>query len=73
MIGNVSYNEIEGYVKELNASTATIRTLATNNNFSELEEFIATVENYSKFLKNTVDMYKTAEQALAYLSSKTKS
>ncbi len=67
MIGNFTYDEILKFAQELKESIDKISALSKANEVDMLESFIANVERYVSFLKNTVDLYKVADETLAYL------
>lgn len=70
MIGNLTYDQVESIAKELEQSIATITTVTKSLNVEELQDFLSTVEGYSKYLKTTVEMSKDADKALEELKSK---
>lgn len=70
MIENISYEEMLSISKELQASANVIRELVKEKNLPELNDFISTVEGYSKFLETTVELYQDADEALSELISK---
>lgn len=70
MIGNLTYDQVESIAKELEKSIATITAVTKNLNVEELQDFLSTVEGYSKYLKTTVEMSKDADKALEELKSK---
>lgn len=70
MIGNLTYNQVESIAKELEESIATITAITKNLNVEEMQDFLSTVEGYSKYLKTTVEMSKDADKALEELKSK---
>ncbi len=70
MIENISYEEMLSISKELQASANVIRELVKEKNLPELNDFISTVEGYSKFLETTVELYQDADAALSELISK---
>lgn len=70
MIGSMTYEQVEEIIKELEASTATIEAIIKNKNIEELNDFVSTVEGYSKYLKTTIELNKDADKALEELKSK---
>lgn len=72
MIDKLSYEEVLNISKELQIQVENISKLAEEQNLSELKDFCATVEGYSKFLENTVEINKDADKALSYLASQLK-
>lgn len=70
MIGNLTYDQVESIAKELEESIATITAITKNLNVEEMQDFLSTVEGYSKYLKTTVEMSKDADKVLEELKSK---
>lgn len=70
MIGSMTYEQVEEIIKELETSTATIEAIIKNKNIEELNDFVSTVEGYSKYLKTTIELNKDADKALEELKSK---
>jgi hypothetical protein len=70
MIGKLSYNEVSAISKELQKQAEIIDKLAEAHNIPELQDFVATVEGYSKFLETTIAMNKDADEALKELKEK---
>lgn len=70
MIGNMSYDQVEVLVKELETATTTVDNITKNLNIEELEDFISTVEGYFKYLRTIVEMNKDADKALEDLKTK---
>jgi len=68
MIGNLTYEEILNISKDLKHQVQIIDELIKNRNLPELTDFSATVEGYSKFLENTIEINKDADKALIELS-----
>ena len=62
MIGSMTYEQVEEIIKELEASTATIEVIIKNKNIEELNDFVSTVEGYSKYLKTTIELNKDADK-----------
>lgn len=67
MIDKLTYEEIISNSKELRKYAEIVMELATRRNIQELIDFAATVEGYSKFLENTIDINKDADAALSDL------
>ena len=72
MIDKLSYDEVLAISKDLRQQANIIDKLIQGREISELEDFVATIEGYSKFLENTVDINKDADMALQELKSKLK-
>lgn len=70
MIGNLTYEQIDAIATELGSSVETIRTITKSLNIEELQDFLSTVEGYSKYLKTTIEMNKDADKALQDLNNK---
>lgn len=70
MIGNLTYNQIEDIALELENATKVVDAIIKNQNIEELEDFISTVEGYSKYLKTTVELNKDADKAVEELKRK---
>lgn len=72
MIDKLSYNEVLAISKGLKAQAEIIDRLAKDKSIQELIDFAATVEGYSKFLENTIEINKDADNALKDLKSQLK-
>lgn len=70
MIGSMTYDQVEEVAKELENATKTIETIIKNQNIQELEDFLSTVEGYSKYLRTTIELNKDADKALEDLKSR---
>lgn len=64
MIDKLSYTDIITISKDLKAQIDVIESLIADKDLPELDDFIATVEGYSKFLENTIEINKDADAAL---------
>lgn len=64
MIDKLSYDDILKISKDLKHQAEIISNLIKDKELSQMEDFIATVEGYSKFLENTIDINKDADNAL---------
>lgn len=69
MIGTLTYEQVENIAKDLENATTTINSIIKDLNIEELEDFLSTVERYSKYLQTTVDLNKDADQALEELKN----
>ena len=67
MIDKLSYDEVFDIAQELKAQAEIIDSLVKNRNIQELTDFAATVEGYTKFLENTIEINRDADEALADL------
>lgn len=72
MIDKLSYDEILEISKNLKEQAGIVSTIASEKGITELEDFVATVEGYSKFLENTIDINKDADAALSDLKEQIK-
>ena len=66
----MTYDQVEEIAKELESATITADKITKNLNIEELEDFISTVEGYSKYLRTIIEMNKDADKALTALQSK---
>ncbi len=73
MIGNLTYDQIEGIAKELENATLFVKSYIKDKNIVELEDFLSTVEGYSKFLMTTIELNKDADKELQELKNQKKS
>lgn len=64
MIEKLTYDEIMSVSKDLVAQVEIIRKLMEGRKSSDIADFAATVEGYSKFLENTVEINRDADEAL---------
>ena len=64
MIDKLTYEEILQISKDLKIQAEIIDSLLEDKDAPELKDFAATVEGYSKYLENTVDINKQADKAL---------
>ena len=72
MIDKLSYDEVQTIAKELKTQANIVESLGKSRNIQELIDFSATVEGYSKFLENTIEINIDADNALKDLKSKIK-
>lgn len=70
MIGSMTYAQVEEIAKELENATNTIEAIIKNQNIQELEDFLSTVEGYSKYLRTTIELNKDADIALEDLKTR---
>lgn len=64
MIDKLSYEDVLTISKDIKEQAEIIQHLAEQRGVTELSDFIATVEGYSKFLETTVKLNKDADEAL---------
>lgn len=67
MIENLTYEEVLAISKELKNNADIIENLISDKNVSELQDFVSTVEGYSKYLETIVQLHIDADKALADL------
>lgn len=67
MVGKLTYDQVLEIAKDLRAQVEVIERLLVNRDLPELNDFTATVEGYSKFLENSVEINKDADTALMEL------
>ena len=67
MIDKLTYEEVLQISKELKAQAEIIDRLVEDKDAPELKDFAATVEGYSKYIENTVDINRQADKALSDL------
>lgn len=69
MVGKLTYDQVLEIAKDLRAQVEVIERLLVNRDLPELNDFTATVEGYSKFLENSVEINKDADTALIGLKA----
>lgn len=69
MVGKLTYEQVLTIAKDLRAQIEVIERLIANRELPELNDFTATVEGYSKFLENSVEINKDADAALMDLKN----
>lgn len=69
MVGKLTYEQVLTIAKDLRAQVEVIERLIANRELPELNDFTATVEGYSKFLENSVEINKDADAALMDLKN----
>lgn len=72
MIDKLTYNEILSISKDLKEQIKIINFIIDTKDLPQLKDFSATVEGYSKFLENTIEINKDADKALEDLASRIK-
>ena len=72
MIDKLSYTDTQMISTDLKKQTDIIESLIADKDLPELNDFIATVEGYSKFLENTIQINKDADAALEDLKRSVK-
>lgn len=69
MVGKLTYDQVLNIAKDLRQQVEVIERLIANRELPELNDFTATVEGYSKFLENSVEINKDADAALSDLKN----
>lgn len=64
MVGKLTYDQVLEIAKSLREQVDVIEKLLVNRDLPELHDFTATVEGYAKFLENSVEINKDADEAL---------
>ncbi len=72
MIDKLSYDEIMNISQDLKAQILTVEKIVKEKGIEDLVDFIATVEGYSKYLENTIEINKDADKALSALKAQVK-
>ena len=72
MIDKLSYDEVQNVSNELKRLAKIIDKLIEGKGATQLEDFVATVEGYSKFLENTIEINKDADIAIQDLKNSLK-
>ena len=68
MIDKLTYDQILEISKELKKHVDIIAGLIQDKDIPELNDFVATVEGYSKFLETSVEINRDADKALEELT-----
>lgn len=69
MIDKLKYEQVALISSELKKEATIVQELAKKKNAQELIDFATTVEGYSKFLENYIEINKDADKVLAELIS----
>ena len=64
MIDKLSYEQIQTISKALKEQAEIISSLGKEKDIQDIIDFSSTVEGYSKFLENTIEINKDADEAL---------
>ena len=67
MVGNLTYEQIEKISSALRQESLKIQPMAEARGLQEIVDFCSSVENYAKFLENTIELNKDADKALKEL------
>lgn len=72
MIDKLTYDQVLTISQELRKQTEIINKLLEGKDIPELTDFTATVEGYSKYLENTIEINRDADNALQELKENIK-
>ena len=72
MIDKLTYDEVMNISQDLKNQIIVVDKIVRERGIEDLADFIATVEGYSKYLENTVEINKDADKALRALKSQIK-
>lgn len=72
MIDKLTYDEVMNISQDLKNQIIVVDQIVRERGIEDLADFIATVEGYSKYLENTVEINKDADKALSALKSQVK-
>jgi len=72
MIDKLTYDQVLTISKELKTQADIINKLLEDKDIPELQDFTATVEGYSKYLENTIEINRDADNALKELKESIK-
>lgn len=64
MINEMSYEEILAASHDMKNCCRIITSLIADKETPDLEEFVVTVENYTKYLDSTIELMTAADKAL---------
>ncbi|MBR2828447.1 MAG: hypothetical protein IKE70_04375 [Bacilli bacterium] len=64
MIDKLTYDQVQEISKNLREQSNIISTIAKDKQIQDILDFASTVEGYSKFLENTIEINKDADKAL---------
>lgn len=67
MIDKLSYDQLAEIVKSFREQKDIILKLMKGRSVPQLEDFIDSLESYCKFLENTMELNKDADEALSGL------
>lgn len=72
MIDNLTYEQILSVSNELKKYCSNVNQVIKDKEVGELEDFVAAVDSYTKFLDNNVELNRSADMALADLINQKK-
>lgn len=64
MIGKLTYEQVEAVAKDLRAQADLLHKLLNGRSVPDIQEFAEKVDAYSKFLENTIELNKAADEAI---------
>lgn len=67
MIGKLTYEQVTEVAKHLDVYANVILELIKDKQAGDLQNFVAAVDRYAKFLETTVELYQDADKALSNL------
>lgn len=67
MINEMTYDEILKASQDMKNSCRIITKLIRNKNLPDLEDFVESVNNYTKYLDSTIELMIAADKALKEL------
>lgn len=67
MINEMTYDEILKASQDMKNSCRIITKLIENKNLPDLEDFVGSVDNYTKYLDSTIELMIAADKALKEL------
>ena len=67
MINEMTYEEILRASQDMKNSCRVITKLIRNKNLPDLEDFVDSVDNYTKYLDSTIELMIAADKALKEL------
>jgi len=65
MIDKLSYEQLQEIIKNFREQLDIIQKLMKGRSVSELADFIESVETYCKFLENTMELNRYADEAIS--------
>ena len=69
MIDKLTYDQILLVSNELKKQIQVLEQISKKNNITEIDDFTSTLEGYTKYLDNTVEINKDDDKALADLKA----
>ncbi len=67
MIDQLTYDEILKYSQKIYKESKILQEISKNKNIQEINDFIASLDSYSKYLESTVIINQDADKALEEL------